>query len=195
MKYLNQFEYAHIPYRTETHNENATPERRNRTVALSGCGICSAAMIVELLTDRELSVEKCVEIADECEANWSFGTDMSVLAPVIAERYSLVYNKTASLKEAIAHLQKGGKIIAHMGVPDGKKVGLFTNGGHYVVLLSTDGERFCVLDPSYTPEKFEIPERAGRVDTAKAPFLFCDVEVFHSETREENKVKYHLFSI
>ena len=195
MRYVNQLDYAHVPYLAEVKNPNATPERRNRTVALSGCGICSAVMIVDLLTGRELSVEECVQIAYECEANWSVGIDMLILAPVIAEKYGLTYDKTDDPAAAVAHLQGGGKIIAHMGVPDGKKIGLFTKGGHYVVLCDTDGKRFSVLDPSYTPEKFTIPERAGRVDTSKAPLLFCDVDVFDSETRGEGRVSYHLFGI
>ena len=195
MRYVNQLDYAHVPYLAEVKNPNATPERRNRTVALSGCGICSAVMIVDLLTTHTLSVEECVEIAYECEANWSVGIDMLLLAPTIAEKYGLTYEKTEDPAVAVAHLQRGGKIIAHMGVPEGKKVGLFTNGGHYVVLCATDGKRFSVLDPSYTPEKFEIPERAGRVDTSKAPFLFCDIDIFHAETRGEGRIKYHLFGI
>ena len=195
MRYINQLDYAHVPYLAEVKNPNATHEQRNRTVALSGCGLCAACMIVDLLTDRELTVEECVAIAYECGSNWSVGTDMLVLAPAIAERYGLTYEKTDDPAIAVAHLQRGGKVIAHMGVPEGKRIGLFTKGGHYVVLYATDGERFCVLDPSYTPEKFEIPERAGKVDTAKAPFLFCDVDLFHAETRGEGRVKYHLFSL
>ena len=195
MRYVNQLDYAHVPYLAEVKNPKATPEQRNRTVALSGCGICSAVMIVDLLTGRELSVEECVRIAYECEANWSVGIDMLILAPVIAEKYGLTYDKTNDPAVAVAHLQGGGKIIAHMGVPDGKEIGLFTKGGHYVVLCGTDGKRFSVLDPSYTPEKFTIPERVGRVDTSKAPLLFCDVDVFDSETRGEGRVSYHLFNI
>ena len=195
MRYVNQLDYAHVPYLAEVKNPNATPEQRNRTIALSGCGLCSAAMIVDLLTDKELSVEECVQIAYECGSNWSVGTDMLILAPAIAARYGLTYQKTDDVAEAIAHLQRGGKIIAHMGVPEGKTVGLFTKGGHYVVVIATDGRRFCVLDPSYTPEKFTLPERVGRVDTSKAPFLFCDVDVFDSETRGEGRVSYHLFGI
>lgn len=195
MKYVNQLDYPHIPYLVEVKNSDATPERRNRTVAQSGCGLCSACMIVDLLTDTSLSVEECVRISYECGANWSFGTDMSILAPVIAEKYGLTYERTDDPAVAVAHLQKGGRIIAHMGVPEGRSIGLFTKGGHYVVLFATDGERFTVLDPSYTPDKFTIPERVGRVDTSKAPFLLCDVGVFDSETRGEGRISYHLFGI
>ena len=80
----------------------------------------------------------------------------------------------------------------HVGAPEGG-IGLFTKHGHYILITATDGERFCILDPSYTPEKFTIPERVGKVDTAHAPFLYCDVKTVHKEGRINRKY-YHLFS-
>ena len=191
MKYFNQLAYEHIPYRTNV-KKDIPEEQKQRNVRKSGCGLCCACMTVDALTEECLSVEECVRIAEECVANHSTGTDMGVLAPVIAERFGLVYTKTSELSEAIAHLQKGGKIIAHVGVPEGKELGLFTKGGHYISLIATDGKEFTILDPSYTPEKFHIPEREGRVNDADAPFLYCDVETVHSETKP-GRVKYHLF--
>ncbi len=189
MIYVNQLEYSDLPYPTCVKQE--VP--KNSTVRSSGCGLCSVCMVVDGLTFETLSIEECVRIAMECEANHSRDTDMNVLGPVIAERYGLEYTKTSDLAEAIAHLQRGGKIIAHVGVPEGKEIGLFTKGGHYITLIATDGESFTILDPSYSPTKFEIPERAGRVETKDAPILYCPVEVVHSKTKQ-NRVKYHLFA-
>ena len=118
---------------------------------------------------------------------------MNVLGPVIAEKFGIHYSKTSELTAAIRHLQSGGMIVVHVGVPEGKEIGLFTKGGHYMAIISTDGEKFCFLDPSYTPEKFTVPERAGKVNTTHAPFLYCDVNTLDRETKP-GKVKYHLFS-
>ena len=118
---------------------------------------------------------------------------MTILAPVIAEKFDLAYKGTSNLDEAIRHLQAGGAIVGHMGVPEGAEIGLFTKWGHYIFILSTDGEDFCILDPSYTPEKFTIPERAGRVNTDRAPYLYCNVHTLDGETKP-NKIKYHLFA-
>ena len=79
-----------------------------------------------------------------------------------------------------------------MGVPEGKETGLFTKVGHYILLVSTDDKEFCILDPNYSPEKFTIPEREGRVNTRNAPCLYCDVNTVDSETRP-NRVKYFMF--
>ena len=193
MKYVNQLEYAHIPYPTRTKQPEYAPDGMKSSVRSSGCGLCSICMGVELLTDKTLDIEECVRISCECEANHSRGTDMNVLGPVIAEMFDIEYTKSSDLSEAIAHLQAGGVIVVHVGVPEGQEIGLFTKGGHYMLLVSTDGKEFCILDPSYSDEKFKMPERVGRVDESRAPYLYADVETVHSETRVGVKTKYHMF--
>ena len=193
MQYINQLLYRHIPYHTNVNNPDISEKDKIRSVAQSGCGPCCACMVVSSLTCHTLRIEDCIAISEECGANHSRGTDMKILAPVIAEKYDLEYSNTNDLNEAVAHLQKGGQIIAHVTVPKGKEIGLFTKGGHYIALISTDGKDFCILDPSYTTTKFDIPERAGLVDTSKAPYLYCDINVVDAETKK-NKIKYYLFS-
>lgn len=192
MKYLNQLEYAHIPYRTNTRDDSVPEEEKNSTVALSGCGLCCVAMTVELLTDKELSLTECVRLAEESGASHAVGTDMNVFGPIIAEKFDLEFIPNKDLEAAVAHLRDGGVIIGYMGVPEGCDVGLFTESGHYVCVISTDGEEFCFLDPSYSPEKFLHPKRIGRVKTSHAPYLYCDIKTFDSETRP-NRVKYFMF--
>lgn len=189
MIYLNQLEYPDLPYPTKVKKE---VPRMDSTVRSSGCGLCSICMVIDGLTTETLPIEECVRIAMECEANHSTGTDMKVLAPVIAERFGLKYTQSNELSDAIEHLKKGGKIVAHVGVPEGKEIGLFTKGGHYIALIATDGETFTILDPSYSPTKFAIPERAGKVDEKNAPILYCDVHTTHAEMKP-NRVKYHMF--
>ncbi len=193
MRYINQLEYAHLPYPTKIKMEGIPEEKKKTTVRSSGCGLCCACMTVDLLTDQSLDIEECVLIAEECGANHSVGTNMTVLAPVIAEKFGLYYSKTNDLDEAVAHLRNGGAIIAHVGVPQDAPIGLFTKGGHYISLISTDGEEFCILDPSWSAEKYKIPERVGRVNEENLPYLYCDVNTVHSETKR-GRTKYHLFA-
>ena len=135
MKYLNQLEYEHIPYRTNVKDGNFGPDGRMRNVRLSGCGLCSVCMAIDLLTDRQLELEECVAISEGCGANWAYGTDMTILGPVIAERIGIAYSNTSNLDEAINHLRCGGVIVAHVGVPEGKELGLFTKDGHYIAVF------------------------------------------------------------
>lgn len=192
MKYVNQLEYAHIPYPTRTKQPEYAPNGMNSTVRSSGCGLCSVCMAIDILTDKTLEIEECVKISCGCEANYSRGTDMNILGPVIAEKFGVEYSKTSDLSEAIAHLQSGGVIVVHVGVPEGQEIGLFTKGGHYMLLIATDGKEFCILDPSYSDEKFKMPERVGRVDESRAPYLYASVETVDSECKV-GKVKYHMF--
>lgn len=193
MKYINQLEHRDIPYRTRVKMENVEESKKNTNIASSGCGLCSICMMLDLLTNQTLTLEEAVQISYDCVANHSPGTDMQILAPVIAERFGLECSNTSDLDEAIRHLQNGGQIVVHVRIPEEGKLGLFTKGGHYMSIISTDGKEFCILDPSYTPEKYHIPEREGKVNDKNAPFLYCDVDTVHAETRKDGP-KYYLFS-
>ena len=195
MKYINQNKYPHIPYRTRAKVEGLTDEQRTTDVAESGCGLCCASMVVDCLTDKTLEIEDSVRLSEECVANHYVGTDMNVLGPALAEKFGLYYEKTNELGEVIAHLRNGGVAIVLVGIPEGQKRGLFTAFGHYMLLLSTDGKEFCILDPSYTEKKFKGPDRIGRINEENAPYLYCDVNTVDKEA--DNILyegKYHLFS-
>ena len=193
MKYVNQLEYPHIPYPTRVKQAEYAPNGLNTTVKSSACGLCSVCMAIDLLTDKSLDIEECVRISCDSVANHSRGTDMNILGPVIAEKFGINYSKTSDLSEAIRHIQAGGVIVVHVGIPEGKEIGLFTKSGHYMLLIATDGKEFCFLDPSYTEEKFKIEGREGRVNEKNAPYLYCDVNTMDSECKP-GRVKYHLFS-
>lgn len=183
MHYTNQKQFPHLRY---NHNvANGGPPEGKNTVASSGCGLCALCNVVNALTVKHLFVEDCVRLSVENGANMGRGTEMSVLAPIIADMYNLDYSGTADVKEAIIHLQNGGQIIAHMGK------GLFTDGGHFINLISFAEGEFCVLDPGYSPEKFERADGKGKVHI-NAPFIYCDAQLLHSETRER-PIKYYLF--
>ncbi len=184
MKYINQLEHRDIPYETNVLHGGRPPESRN--VAAGGCGLCSTCMMVELLTDKTLTLEECIQLSYDTVANHLPGTDLDRLSPAVAERFDLNYKPSDSLDEVLEALQKGGKVIIHV------QKGLFTASGHYMLLVSYDGEDLCILDPSYKPTKFATPEREGRVNEAHAPYLYYNAKLMHEETSEKH-TKYHLF--
>lgn len=190
MKFVCQLDYPHIPYPTETLKEQPNLES---TVKSSGCGLCSACMIVDLLTDQEFTVKEAEALSEAVGGNRWVGTDMKSFGVAVAEKFNLNLERTSDLSEAIAHLQNGGKIITHVGTPKGASVGTFSKIGHYMVLVDTDGEYFTILDPSYKPGKYDIPERRDKVDVSHAPFLRASVQTLHEATRE-GRIKYHMFS-
>lgn len=183
MHYTNQKQFPHLRYNHNMAN-GGPPEGRN-TVASSGCGLCALCNVVNMLTVKHLFVEDCIRLSEENGANLGIGTNMKILAPIIADMYDLDYIGTDELNEVISHLQNGGLVIAHMGPS------LFTDRGHFINLISYENGEFCVLDPSYTPEKFQREDRKDKVHI-NAPFVYCDAELLHSETRDR-PIKYHLF--
>jgi len=48
MKYINQLDYAHVPYHTNTKNDAVLDKKKD--VARSGCGLCALCMVIDLLT-------------------------------------------------------------------------------------------------------------------------------------------------
>lgn len=190
MQYVNQLDYPHVKY---NHNmaHGGPPEGRD-TVRTSGCGLCCASMVVDQLTDRSLPVEECVRLSEDNGASRGIGTNMKVLGTVIAARYELDFSYTNEVEEAIAHLQKGGRVVALVAGSREGYVGLFTKSEHYILLISYDGEEFCILDPSMTDTKFTEEGREGRVRVEK-PFVYASRREVELATEAESR-RYYLFS-
>lgn len=126
MKYINQLEHPDVVYYTNVKREGYTREQMKSSIKASGCGLCSLCMAIDILTDKSLALEECVKISEECGANAGPGTSMPILAPVIAEKFGLEYSHTVELSDLIEHLRCGGVAIALVGVPEGEKIGLFS---------------------------------------------------------------------
>ena len=67
MKYVNQLQYAHIPYPTKVKIPEFAPDGYPSTVRSSGCGLCSVCMAIDLITDKTLDIEECVRISSRKE--------------------------------------------------------------------------------------------------------------------------------
>ena len=149
-------------------------------------------MIVEHLTTQTLSLEDCIVLSVSNNANNRPGTSMRVLGPVVAEKFDLEYTEASDKGELLAHLAKGGEAIVNVAEkPDGTP-GLFTRAGHYMVLISADGEQICFFDPNYTAEAYGKGELKEKVDSSKAPFLSCSLDLLWQET-EAREIRFYLF--
>lgn len=188
MLYINQRDYPNMPYPNNIEGE-CLPEQQN--IARAGCGICSCCMVVDQLTTQSLSLEEGIAISVENKANLRPGTNMVRFGSAVAEKFGLKFSYTSDKDEMLAHLRKGGRVIINVAnKPDGTR-GLFTRSGHYMVLLSADGERVCFLDPYYGPE-YNEGELKEKVDSSRVPFLYCDADLLHAESANREK-RYYLF--
>ena len=92
MKFVNQLDYPEVPYitRQEMEDEASREKGKKTTVATSACGLCSAIIVVDrLLVNTELSLEEAIRLSYASKANLRIGTDYTVFAPALAERFGL----------------------------------------------------------------------------------------------------------
>ena len=189
MVYLNQKGYPHIHYMHGTSTGGVPKKYRN--VGTSGCGLCSACMMVDRLTTQKLEIEEAVRLSEDNGANITAGTRMAILGPVLAEKYSLTFEMTKSTEKVVDCLQRGGCVIINVGGDHDDYKGVFSNGGHYIMAVSTDGETICTLDPSWTSSKMHTPEREGKV-LEDPPFLYCSLKVLEEDTANR-ETPFYLF--
>jgi uncharacterized protein YraI len=83
------------------------------------------------------------------------------------------YAYTTSINTAIDYLNKGYYLIASCGS------GLFTTGGHYIVIYGIDGNTLKIYDPYLYNGKFNTASRRGKV-TVSGNTVYCSVNNFKS---------------
>lgn len=189
MRYLNQKNYGHIPYVHDV-SHGGVPESR-RSVATSGCGLCCLCMMVDRLTTRKLEIDECVRWSEECGANVIIGTRMAILGPLVAEQYGLEFSSSNRIEDLLDTLRNGGCGIVNVGGDHNDHTGIFSHGGHYILALYADQEDICILDPSYTADKYSADYFQDKVKVS-VPFLYCTPEVLASDCTNK-EIPYFLF--
>lgn len=112
------------------------------TIATSGCGPTSMAMVLTYLLGEEVSPVEMAELGNgayTCSAGtyWSFFGDMSDKYGVECEQMEV------STENIVNNLEEGRPIIMSMGP------GHFTSGGHFIVLRGFDeNNNIIVADPA-----------------------------------------------
>lgn len=184
-KYYNQHNYPNVPY--------PSPDLPKATVKSGGCGVCCASMIVENLTAHQIGPKLMATYSINKKARISGGTDMNVLAKAICADYELTVKTTNDEAELLNHLKRGGMAIANVGGNHSGYVGVFSDGGHYIVAAGlTDTGQVIVLDPGYYPGKFGKPGRMGKVSVSGNQCI-CNLSVLGKDT-ENRSPAYWLFS-
>lgn len=172
MKYINQLEYQDISYLTNLSNLDSDFATAG-TVSNAGCGICCLCMMVNNLTEATLPIQDCIDYAYERRANMLPGTDMALLAPYVAEQHDLTYRSTNDIDEVLASVQEGSYVIANTRGDHGEHKGLFSRGGHFVLVVGVQDGLLTVLDPSYRDGKYDHCQQEGTllIDQHR---VYCD---------------------
>ncbi len=183
MRYLNQLDYPDVPYVTNVdHPDRPLPDN---SVKRAGCGLCALCMVVDRLCLENLSLEECRDLSYSAGANRDPGTSMKVLAPVVAERFDLDLTTTDDPRLLAECLRSGGAGIVHVGGDREGHTGIFSHGGHYVTAISVREREFCILDPSWKPDKYREEPRPGVV-RERGRFLYVTAETLLEDTAERS---------
>lgn len=182
----NQNDYGATPY--------PAPGYPSATIKSGGCGPTSVAMVVSALThDDAFGPVASAAFARACGARVSGGTDMGLLSRRAAARCGLTVTTSGSLAALSVHLANGGVAIANVSGDSGKK-GIFSTGGHYIVVLGLEGGRMIIADPGLYAGKYGIryPYRRAAV-TVTDKLLRCTPGTLDADCAGRSP-KYYLFA-
>lgn len=142
----------------------------SQTIGSSGCGPTSAAMVVSSIKGTvtpEIMADNFVKYGYRSANN---GTYWSAYRAV-ADEFNIGYTETADIQKAIELLRNDNYIICSVGN------GLFTTGGHYIVIVGIEGETLKIYDPYLYNGKFETSTRRGKVEVS-GNTIYCSVNNF-----------------
>lgn len=89
----------------------------------------------------------------------------------VADEFNIGYTETSDIHKAIELLRNNNYLICSVGN------GLFTTGGHYIIIYGVDGDTLKIYDPYLYSGKFETSTRRGKV-TVLGNTVYCSVNIF-----------------
>lgn len=128
----------------------------SQTIGSSGCGVASAAMIIDSIVGNVSVTELADAFVDNGYRSANDGTYWSAYR-AIADQFDIEYEETSDFDYMISLLRNNHYVIASCGN------GLFTYGGHYIVIYGIDGDTIKIYDPYLYSGKFDVSTRRNRV--------------------------------
>lgn len=161
--------YSQIDSRWKNHVYTAIGDN-SQTIGTSGCGPTSAAMVVTAIKGTITPPEMADLFVQYGYRSANSGTYWSAFRWV-ADVFDIEYQETSSLDTAINLLKNNNYVIASVGN------GLFTSGGHFIVLTEINGDTITVYDPYLYAGKFDTSTRRGKV-TVDGNKVYVSVDNF-----------------
>lgn len=142
----------------------------SQTIGTSGCGPTSASMIVTAIKGA-ITPDKMADLFVKYGYRSSnSGTYWSAFR-AIADEFNIEYQETSNLDTVVNLLKNNNYVVASCGN------GLFTTGGHFIVLVGVEGNNIKIYDPYLYSGKFETSTRRGKV-TVSGNTVYCPIENF-----------------
>lgn len=128
---------------------------QTQTIGRSGCGPTAGAMIVSSIKGSINPKEMADLYVKYGYRSANQGTYWSAFKWT-ADVFNIGYSECYKLDEAIAKIKDNNYVIASCNQ------GLFTYGGHFVVLIGIDGDYIKIFDPYLYEGKFSTSSRIGK---------------------------------
>ena len=153
-----QTDYANVPYGSST-------------IAACGCGPTSFAMVASYLTGTTITPADAVAWCGNSYYVWGAGTSWSYFEAAAKHFGCGAVRESYDANEVLKALSEGHPVISS------QHAGLFTRGGHFIVLRGVEnGNKVLVNDPNDSEAKNYINrsfDMASEVDiTSDAYFIF-----------------------
>lgn len=142
----------------------------SQTIGSSGCGVASATMIIDSIVGNVSITELADCFVTNGYRSANSGTYWSAYRAV-ADEFNIEYCETSNIDKMINLLRNNHYIIASCGN------GLFTSGGHYIVLYGIEESTIKIYDPYLYAGKFDTATRRGKV-TVNGNTVYCSIDNF-----------------
>lgn len=145
-------------------------ENKSQTIGSSGCGPTSSAMVVSSIKGN-ITPDTMAELyAKYGYRSANQGTYWSAFKWT-ADIFDIGYSECYKLDDAVTKLKGDNYIIASCNQ------GLFTYGGHFIVLIGIEGDYIKVYDPYLYNGKFDVSSRRG-LATVNGNTVYVSIENF-----------------
>ena len=168
-------EYAGLTYYSQLDNRwknqmYSSVGNSTQTIGTSGCGPTSSAMVVSSIKGNITPNEMANLYTQYGYRSANQGTYWSAFKWT-ADVFNIGYSECYRLDDAVAKLKDNHYIIASCNQ------GLFTYGGHFIVLIGVEGDYIKVYDPYLYSGKFSTSSRIGKAEV-KGNTVYVSIENF-----------------
>lgn len=142
----------------------------SQTIGSSGCAPTCASMIVTATKGAITPDTMCNLFVKYGYRSSNNGTYLSAFRAV-ADEFNIGYEETYNLDRAVELLRNNHYVAASCAN------GLFTTGGHLILIVGIDGDTLKIYDPYLYSGKFETSTRRGKV-TVSGNTVYCSIDNF-----------------
>ena len=170
-------EYAGLTYYSQLdnrwrYNMYSSVGDSSQTIGTSGCGPTSSAMVVSSIKGNITPDQMADLYVNYGYRSANQGTYWSAFKWT-ADVFDIEYSECYKLDDAVAKLKDNHYIIASCNQ------GLFTYGGHFIVLTGVEGDYIKVYDPYLYNGKFNVASRRGKA-TVSGNTVYVSIENFRA---------------